>query len=256
MTGDEPHSGNVHPYRRQKLEPEIAAMSVETEDDDQPTVIVNIDDPAAKPAIRKVIILVGAAFGGLAELIKRVASERHRTITAIASTAIVTVTATTVVPAVLDDNKHRPPPIAIERVVTLSAPSQPAATVTATITEAPQPSAAAPTKPARSAEPAVFWTRLPSSKPTPERSARTNTPVKTPARKTPTPTPRASDDELAAEFPATMPTRQLPSDTPAPEPEASPEPPSQDPAPTVAAAGCGGIIHVDVDPLLDVCVLG
>lgn len=232
-------------------------MSVETEEDDQPTVIVNIDDPGAKPAIRKVIVLVGAAFGGLAELIRNLARE-HSTVAAVATTAVVTVTATTVVPAVLDEDRHRPPPIAIERVVTLPAPSRLAATVTATITRDPQPSAAPPTKPARTVEPAALKTRLPT--PDPTRSARSSSPVKTPvttrARKSPTPAPQASDDEPVAALPATTPTRQPPGDTPAPEPQPSPvsDLPSQEP--TVAAAGCGGIIHVDVDPLLDVCVLG
>lgn len=230
-------------------------MSVEIDEEDQPTVIVNIDDPDAKPAIRKVIVLVGAAFGGLAELIRRVARE-HPTVTAVATTALVTMAASTVGPDVFNGDPHNPPPIAIEQIVTLPVASQSAATVTATVTRTPHPSAAAPTQPSRSSEPPTLRTRLPSSEPTPARSVRTSTPVKTPAGKTSTPAPKASDDEPAAALPETMPTRQSPSDTPAPEPAASPNPPSQDPAPTVAAAGCGGIIHVDVDPLLDLCVLG
>jgi hypothetical protein len=257
MTEGEDSSGKVHQYRRRKLEPEIVAMSVETEEDDQPTVIINIDDPAAKPAIRKVIVLVGAAFGGLAELIRNLARE-HSTVAAVATTAVAAVTATAVIPPVLDDDRHSPPPIAIERVVTLSASSRPAETVTATITRDPQPSAAAPTKPARSAsaEPAALRTRLPT--PDPTRSIKTSSPVKTPARKSHTPAPQASDDEPVVALPVTTPTRQPPGDTPTPEPQPSPvsDPPSQEP--TVAAAGCGGIIHihVDVNPQMDVCVLG
>lgn len=253
MNEEEP--GSVQHYRRRQLEPEIAAMSVETAESDQPVLIVNIDDPAARTAIRKVITLVGAALGGLAEWLKNVAHD-HSTVTTAAGTALVTATAITVVPAlVVDGEKYRPPPVAIERVVTLTALPGPAATVT--VTQFPERSTVAVLPTRRPSQSPVPPTRLPSPEATPERSARTSSPVKTPARQTPTPKPQASDDELAATPSTVTPTRPPPTETPAPEPEPPPTigAPGADLEPTVAAA-CGGIIRVDLDPLPDLCLLG
>lgn len=242
---------NVRSYRREHLEPEIAAMSVEIDEDEPPALIVNIDDPEAKSGVRKVIVLIGAGLWGLTEWVRR-AVQAHP-VTVLAGTALATTAAAAVISVVVADDKHRPPPIAIERVVTLPALLGPVQTVTATTTHTvsatPRPSTMAATpksSPSRvNPPPTGTATSEPTVAPTPRRTPRATRLAKTtPPTQIPSPQPSRSSD--------TPPTAA--NETPTPEPE--PPPTDDPPRPTMAAAGCGGVIEVDLDPLLRVCVLG
>lgn len=243
---------NVRSYRREHLEPEIAAMSVEIDEDEPPALIVNIDDPEAKSGVRKVIVLVGAGFWGLTEWVRRIVQTHPLTV--LAGTALAT-TAAAVFSTVIVDDRRQPPPVAIERVVTLPASPRPVQTVTATATRTvshtPTPSiVAAKSSPSRvNPPPTVAATSEPTVAPTPRRTPRATRPAKTtPPTQIPSPQPSRTSD--------TPPT--VANETPTPEPEPEPEPPPTDdpPRPTMAATGCGGVIEVDLDPLLRVCVLG
>ncbi|MET9339206.1 hypothetical protein [Nonomuraea sp. NPDC003804] len=254
---DEPLS-NIQPYRRQRLEPEIAAMSVETSEDENPTLVVNIDDPTAKGAIKKVIILVGIAVGGLVERARQ-ASKAHRTLLAMAGTAAVATMATTIVNDIhRDEGGPVKPPVVAQATVTL-APG-PAITVTTT---------ARPTAGSTST-----WTQppaiaLPTTPPRPEVTRRATPPPPRPTPReptTPTNPPRMQEppaDSPAAEALPTLPQPSPPTDTlPASEPPTQePDTPTASPPPVpsppiiAAANSCDGVIEVDLDPLLNVCLL-
>lgn len=261
---------NVHEYRRERLEPEIAAMSVETEEADNPMVIVNVDDPAAKSAIKKVIGWLGV-ISGIGWLIKWAQrSARRQLAVAVASTAAVAATAAAVVVVEAAQNGETRPPATAERVVTL--PASPPVTVTVTPSPDPTaPPAIRDTPPHERSHPRLIDV---ADRPTPSRAS--SVPVSEPTRprrrRTPPPATRASapppvQAEAAEPGP---PSRDVdsPASTTAPTvsdstpeqpttgPEPTPPPPSVEPEPTLAAAGCDGLVEVDLDPLLDLCLLG
>lgn len=248
---------NVRSYRREHLEPEIAAMSVEIDEDEPPALIVNIDDPEAKSGVRKVIVLIGAGLWGLTEWVRR-AVQAHP-VTVLAGTAVATTAAAAVLSVVVADDKRQPPPVAIERVITLPASPRPVQTVTAiatrtvTASRTPGPSvvaALAKSSPSQAhPPPTVAPASEPTVAPTPRRTPRATRPATTtPPTQIPSPLSSRSSDA-----PPTV-----ANETPKPEPEPEPEPPPTDdpPRPTMAAAGCGGLVEVDLDPLLEVCLLG
>lgn len=244
---------NVHPYRREHLEPEIAAMSVEMDDeeDDPPALIVNIDDPNAKGAIGKVIIWIFASLGGLIELMRRTIQAHPAAV--LAGTALVTtVTAVTV------DEVRQPPPIAVERIVTLAASPGPVRTVTATatLTVSARPATPLVVQPAfetssSTSRAVVAPTTDPTAEPSPRKTPRHTHPPTTPTAQPPTPprTGGADPPPTIARSTASA-TKQEPSATPAPPPNTPP------PSPREAAAGCDGVIEIDLHHLPDICLLG
>lgn len=268
MTTDEPR--NIHPYRREHLEPEIAAMSVEFLDDDddgeKPTVIVNIDDPGAKGAIKKITVLIGAAFGGLAEWIRRNARDRPA-VTALVGAGM-SAAATAMLITITDNSDSRPPVVA-ERIVTV--PAMPhTRTVTARSTTAPTPPPKeTPRRSETAAQPSSWRTVAPVPEPTTQPTAqpeRTRRPEPTPRASTPrpstshTPTSREATVQPTRDSgdtgpPAAPVTSAAPGRGATREPP-EPEPLQSQPPPTQAAADCGGLIRVEVDPLLDLCLLG
>lgn len=104
--------------------------------------------------------------------------------------------------------------------------------------------------------PAAVETRRPTATPPPTRGV-ADEPTRRPRR---TPPASAQPTQTRPE-PSATPTERQPETVAATGPIRRTEPPTVDarPAttalPTVAAAGCGGIIHARVDPLLDVCLL-
>ena len=246
---------NVRSYRREHLEPEIAAMSVEIDEDEPPALIVNIDDPEAKSGVRKVIVLIGAGLWGLTEWVRR-AVQAHP-VTVLAGTALATTATAAVFSVVVTDDRQQPPPVAIQRVVTLPASPRPVQTVTATTTRTvslrPGTSivaALAKSSPSQAhPPPTAAPASEPTVAPTPRRTPRATRPPKTaPPTQIPSPQPSRSGDTSPI----------VANETPKPEPEPEPEPPPTDdpPRPTTAAAGCGGLVEVDLDPLPKICLLG
>lgn len=238
---------NVHPYRREHLEPEIAAMSVEMDDgENPPALIVNIDDPNAKGAIGKVIVWIGASIGGAVELIRR--SIQTHPARVLAGTVVLTTATTSAVSPLVIGELDRPPPIAIERIVTLPAAPGPVRTVTAasTHTTSRTPTVSAPRRSPSHPPPTLMPSWQPTGNATPRR-----TPRFTRSPRTASPPTDTETQSTEAGRPTTPPL-----ETPQPEPETPPtdRPPAEPSNP--AAAGCGGVIEVDVDPLLDICILG
>ncbi|MGW4406584.1 hypothetical protein ACWEJ6_21320 [Nonomuraea sp. NPDC004702] len=248
---------NVHEYRRERLEPEIAAMSVEIDEEDNPIVIVNIDDPAAKKAIKKVIVWLGG-ITGLAWLREWAAESAQRQIAlAAASTAAVVIAGAAVMTDVTRHDVAPAPPITAERIVTL--PPLPPVTITAVPSTPAKPSRRRTTAgqadgedeppPSTAPPPRLVTTPRSSSTAAPATSPRAHTTKPTASPKTAEPDGRHGDAdsrERSAAPPATTP--------PSPQPTAQPEP---TPEPTVAAAqDCDGVVEVDLDPLLDLCLLG
>ncbi|MFI7691709.1 hypothetical protein ACIBQ6_21760 [Nonomuraea sp. NPDC049655] len=249
---------NVHEYRRERLEPEIAAMSVEIDEDENPIVIVNIDDPAAKKAIKRVIVWLGG-ITGLAWLREWASQSAQRQIAlAVASTAAAGIAATAVMTDVTRHEADPTPPATAERVITL--PPHPPVTITAVLsTPASKPSRRrAPAEqadgeddppPSTAPPPRLVATPRPSPTADPTTSPRAHATEPTAPPKTSDRGGRHSDADQPGR--STAPPTTTP---PSPQPAAQPEP---TPEPTVAAAeDCDGLVEVDLDPLLDLCLLG
>lgn len=250
---NDPEKEKIQQYRRQRLEPEIAAMSVESSEDENPTLIVNIDDPTAKGTIKKVIIWLGG-LAGLGEILRWWSrrSPKEQMAAAMAGTAAVATIATAAVtPITRDDGDTSRPPVVAERVVTL--PPEPPVTVTAS----PRPSKTAPREsPPASPAPAIEHPARPTRSEQPlggGETARTRTPA-------PSPSPRRSTKPPTRDAPPSTAQPIAESDSPRPNTTAPTSPsapttqPEPEPEPTVAALDC--VVEVDLDPLLDLCLLG
>lgn len=199
-------------------------MSVEIDEEENPTLIVNIDDPAAKSAIRRVIIWLGT-LGGLTEWIEQ--SATRQTIAAVVGTAAIATAGTATVTEIIRDGPQtKSPPVVTQRTVTLS--SEPRTTVTATIRSGRTPdtaitrapSTSAPARRERSTGPSPIATRPTGLHSTPSGGR--------PPAPTRSQTPRAVDDRLLR-LPTTepeLPTSQL-------APDLSLPVPTLDPVPTV-----------------------
>ncbi|HEY9371002.1 hypothetical protein [Streptomyces sp.] len=258
---------NVQQYRRERLEPEIAAMSVETGDDDNPIVIVNIDDPTAKNAIKKVIVWLGAilGIGSIIEWVQR--STRRQLAFAIAGTAAVATSATIVATETVLPDRGRPAsPVIAHRVVTL--PPAPPITVTATPkprptkTRATQEPTRPKTRPTRTVARPLPAATVAPPRPEPTRSKPRATPSATPSvRRTrpPVRTEEAGPDPSGSDVgpPASVTPTASPPPTQQPTPDPEPEPTTSFPDPPAdATRTCDGLVEVDLDPLLDLCLLG
>lgn len=238
----------IQEYRRQSLEPEIAAMSVEIEDDEIPTLIVNIDDPAAKGAIKKVIgwlITVGGILEGVRQVTK------PQIALAVAGSA----TAASVIAAVITESgggvHTYNPPAAIQRTVGL----YPSPVITGTASPTAKKTTPRATRPPRHARtPAGAVTPPPADRPAPETS--TSRATVDPTRRSRTPSQVTESSPAQADGPLNASGQQTPEPTRPPKtPEPTGGPGPESPA-TEAAAGCGGLVAVDLDPLLDLCLLG
>ena len=256
----------VRPFRRERLEPEIVAMSVEIDDDQDPALIVNIDDPDAKNAIKRILTWL-FGLGGLIEWARR--SANRPIMMTVAGTATAASIATFAVTEITRDGTMERRPQTITQQ-TLTAP--PATTVTTTLTPTKSSTAGAP--------PQEEGGRLPTAGAAPpwHSAADASSPQ---ARATPPPTRRTRAPRPTVEASSTQPPQ--PTDTsevteqgrplnagaqtpaePEPEPTAAPDPPQQTdepgpapaPSPTPAAADCDGLVEVVLDPLLDLCLLG
>lgn len=258
---------NVHHYRRKKLEPEIAAMSVQDLDkEENPTVIVNVDHPGAKAAIKKVIVSIGVIAGGIAESLRQAISKHTAVVALAGATAIVYATAEV-------SNPHPPSrraPDAIHQTVHVPASPAPTPTRPAAIRPTPTPSHTSTVAPAseqrpptrhvqhsRSAPPTLVSVSVtdhlpePSTRPT-RRQPPTPTPERTQQRAhLPTPTVRPSPSRnvnSGARIDVDLPTpsRRPAREIPLPKVSVSVGIP-----PVPVSVGC-----VKVDPLLDLCLLG
>lgn len=287
MTEEQPDEKpeTAQQFRRQQLEPEIAAMSVEIdEDDDKPTLVVNIEDPTAKKAIRRVIVWIGGV-GGVLEWWRQ--SVQRQIVVAMVGTAAVTTTATAVIDSVSAESPVQPP--AAMRIVHV----QPPVTITVTPPTAkptpkpskrvrkPTPSASRPVadrpatsrpialperstwQPARDAQPTRERTRVPE----PTRKAEPTRKPATKSARSPSPTVKATTSEPEPSTAALVQDGPMAGDnsppTRRPEPEAQQQPqpePTQESAPPPPDLGSPSTsrdcaVRVDLDPLLDLCVL-
>lgn len=274
---------NVRSYRRKKLEPEVAAVSFQTADE-TPVIVINVDErrTAALAALKKLrpyvlIPLIPALITAAAERLIRVMREHSKTAMVVGATATAA-SAIAISPISIkwdiDDQLSKPP--AAIRVVT-----QPAVTHTITVPPAPTRSTprrtVAPEQPTPPVEtgqmlsppaatsappsPATRPSRPPtaSSRPSSRPSARAT------SRPTTRPTSRPSTAPRVEEEPDPRPSSTQTSRN-QPEPETSPRQapqPTQEPtsapstAPPETTTGSGNCaIRVDLDPLLDLCVLG
>ncbi|MFI6793721.1 hypothetical protein ACIBG4_40955 [Nonomuraea sp. NPDC050383] len=180
-----------------------------------------------------------------------------------AATVIVGAAALTVTGA-LDSDERRtpyagPPPTIITMTVhptrsELSSTARPA-TPRPTRRQAPPPDVVETRRPAGTPPPAVARSRRAAAEPTrrPRRSAPASA---RPTRDRPEPLASATVRQPRRERETAIAVTAPPSRTERPTVDARPATtaPAPQPGPTVAAAGCGGIIHARVDPLLDVCV--
>lgn len=184
------------------------------------------------------------------------------------STAVVTagvatvVTATTIVPWLLDGEQPVPGAGPQATLIVTSAPATP---TSAALTPSPEPTRGTPFSP--TLQPTTKATVQPTVKPTVLRTAPpTRRPSSTPTR-VKTPTARPSDTRPPTRTAGPTPSRAAPpsnppagttpkSPTPTAQPSAAPTPtatPEPQPAPTEAANTC--LIELDVDPILGLCLL-
>jgi hypothetical protein len=257
----------VQQYRRERLEPEIAAMSVQVDDDeDNPVLIVNIDDPAAKNAIKKVISWLGGliGLGGLLEWARTIVA--RQTAIAAMGAATLSAAATLAVTEITRDSQASHP--TTRHTITLSLGTATPVTVKPTKAPPPKNTAEAGPPPARavpvggpkrmerSPQPEDAITR--SSTPTPtRRQSHTQAVTREPAPES-TPTPKTSSPAAADEDAASADVSITVDVSPGRGEETTSRTP---PAPlpnveaTVAVGGKACGVQVDLDPLLDLCVL-
>lgn len=241
---------------RAELPLEIAALALPQEDDEAPRVVLNAAEPARETfSLFRPDVYIPALWGSAIYPVARWARDHQ-----VAATAITTVAVSSAVLGGLNtalDGESRtitqqPPTVTITVLASESATGRPTPSRTTTPQPSPRPEMSpAPVLPARtgppSATPASHPTATKSRKPaptgTPTRDMGTSpdpTPPKSPAP-SPTGPPPVEDPPLADDSPGAT----------TPPPAAEPPPEAADP--TVAARDC--VIRVDLDPLLNACVL-
>lgn len=251
-------SGDVHPLpERKDLPPEIAALAVDAEDPDEPaTVILNANEGDLGAAYREIRpgILIPGLLGWAGEWTREMVREYPITVAVTSSVSAAALVA--IVQLALDNDN--PPPVKPQPSIVSVLPTSPTSR-TATPTASPRLSAStspsAPTTspswtPHQSPEkdegsggaPSARSTRRPSQKPSStDPTPSEPTPSTSTAPSPQAPAPQPSDDNQspnagAAEAPATP-----------------PPPQTQAPDPSKTARTCA--VRVDLDPLLNVCVL-
>lgn len=253
----------VHPMpEREDLPPEIAAMGIPVEDDEEQLIVVlnASEDPAATYHDFRPGVLIPALLGWTAE--KSGGWVRnHQLPAAITTTAISAALIVTGIHAILDDNgKPLAQPTPQTSTVTVAPPSTAATRRAetpppATARDEPSPTTAAP--PARLPDPPgeTREENPPDPRRTPSRSA----PPATSGLRTSRPAEHAStpSEQVTAETTRDVPDQASRTSTPPEPPPATsaPEATSQPPAPEPSAVDQDCAIQIDLDPLLDVCVL-
>jgi hypothetical protein len=244
--------GNVEPIPlRLDMPPEIAVLALPCKEGEAPTVILNTaeQDQRATYSVFRIGAPLAAAFAWMAEQLANWARDHQvaaATITAAATSAALATGAN----IALDDGRapaalpQQTITIMATRVEPVAAPTPAPVRTTVTAKPSPKPVGLAdPTQPpiirTSQAEPSVKPTTKPAVRRTPKPSAKQ-------------PTAFSEPTTLAQEVPAT---RTPAAPAPSPErPAATPPPAAEEaPAPTTAARGCA--VRVDLDPLLDLCVL-
>lgn len=231
---------SIHPYRRQRLEPEISAVSIELSVG-PPLTIVNRDArrSSAVMAIKKLRAhALLAAVGTLA--IEWLIRLKRRNL---ATAAVGTLSATSAVvigvtPMIASDDQHNSPPAAVQ-VVTLT----PTPAVTRTVTAPPRRPTAAPAR---------------SQQPTPTRRASQPTSsARPPYPASPSPTIEPQQQTASAEpniaAPGSTDSAQRTSSAGPTSSSAAPAPAEATQPPQPAAKSC--TLRVDLDPLLNLCAL-
>lgn len=237
---------NVEPIPvRMDLPPEIAALALPQAEGDAPIVILN----ASEKSPRTVYSLLRDAFVGaaIAWIAGRSVVRWLRNHHLVASTLTATATSVAVVTGATVLHDDQPPAALPQHTITIVASQSPVtisaipalATITtkftpeAISTEQPEPTPT-PTR-TRTSSPTAHGTSKPTIRPTARRSS--------PASEL-TPPP---DEDIPA---ASTPVRPSPSPE---QPPTTPPPAAEEPASTNAAARCA--VRIDLDPLLDLCVL-
>lgn len=258
---------NVRPIpKREELPPEIAAMGIPVEDEDEIEVILNASEANLGATYRdfRPGVLIPALVGWATERPLQ-ALRHHQLASAVTATAIASTVIVSGIHSVLngDDTPITQPAPAPSVVIvtppTSSATRQPS-TPTPTRTEPPRESRPPVQQPTE--RPPTSYRQSPDPRPSPStsrprpgpESPNTEAPRPTRTRERPTEPPAATSVDVERDPPDT---EDIPSPTdapPQPGPEATSEPPPPAPdTPTQAARDC--VIRVDVDPLLDVCLL-
>lgn len=237
---------------REDLPKEFAAISLPAEEEgDDPTIIINVREERPRAALRylRPHILIPILIGWAADKIRRFT--REHPLGAAASVVIVSVGAAAAMTTLMD----RRPPAATEQTVIVTPPPPATLTVTATGTTprwTVPPTTEEPPRAVRSPRrPVVGPATVPS---------RTQEHARTP--RPPTAGASPSVESIASTVPSTEvtgpPTPALATELPpAGQTPALPAAVPSGDEPFIAATGddCGGLVHVDLDPLADVCLL-
>lgn len=246
---------NVEPIPvRMDLPREIAAFALPRREGEARIVILNANEenPRDTFVLFKLNAFAAAAIAWITTRASQWA-QSHPTATA-------TITATATSAAVLTgmnvslDGERTPAALPQQTITIIS--TQPRAIVTARPTPARttitvKPSSEAPVRASATPPPAVALTKRPeptakrTSKPTASNTAK---PTTQPTTKQPSPS-----GEPTAPAQDVPPTRTLAAPDPSPESAPSTPPTGEESATTAAAARC--VVNVDLDPLLDLCVL-
>ncbi|MEU7831295.1 hypothetical protein [Nonomuraea sp. NPDC049129] len=237
------------------MPPEIAVLALPRKEGEAPTVILNTAEKNQRAAysVFRIDALVAAAFGWLAERLAHWARDHQGAATTI--TAAVTSAAVVTGANIALDGDRLPAALPQQTVTIMATRVEPVVAPTprpvrTTVTAEPSSkpaSLADPTQPpiihTSQTEPSV----KPTTKPTARRTAK---PTPKPSAKQPTAVsePTMQAQEVSA-------TRTPAAPAPSPERPAATQPPAAEegPATTAAAARCA--VRVDLDPLLDLCVL-
>lgn len=280
----DPTGDNVHHFRREPLEPEVAATSIEAIDsDDVPMTIVNRDTrrTVVMAALRRLRtrVLIPALLGAMVERLVRQARRRPVTVAIAGATVVSTMVVSSAFALASNDQPLAAPPVVVERV---TLPPLPAVTHTITATSAvertitlppstpppsiirlrPPPQVQTPAPKPPQARPTARPSARPSQKPPPATSRPEirvpETPPATP-RQTEAPRPQSVTQpsprptQRANPAPSRTPEQtQTPDQTRTPEAPQTPKPTPPPEVPTTKACG----VRVDLGPLLDLCVLG
>lgn len=246
---------NVRPIpMRMDLPPELAAIALPAEDDEPPLVVLNASETKPGLAYREIRpgVFIPVLLGWAAEKPVEWVREHQHVATAVASSLSAAVIATAVNVALDgDDTPTAQPPATI---VTAQVPPTPTATTVPPTT--PEPTTT-PTSSSTRTPPSVV-NEPPTREEQPTAESTPNAPPER-ARSTPTPTPAPTAQPPT---PEPQETSQAAQDVPVPTPQATDEPEEQPPAispapqePPSATPEQDCAIRVDLDPILNVCVL-
>lgn len=246
---------NVEPIPvRLNLPSEIAALALPHREGEAPIVVLNANEENQRATFTlfRLEAFVAAAIAWVGARVARWARNHQIATSAITATAT-SVAIVTGSGVAVDGERLDPAALPPQTITIMSA--QPPVTVTATpartrATRTAKPSSKAVSTAGPTLQPIVLTERQePTVKPTSKPTARnTAKPTTGPTVKQPS----------ASKEPTAPPTQEVPATQAPPEPSPSPEPPpntppAQEPDSTTAQARCA--VRVDLDPILDLCVL-